>query len=78
MQVQAILEKVRGMEHPETLMVLSNLAFVIRLQGRAEEAILRMEKCIELRERSLDNDHPVTEQLRQTLIDWRRDDLSTR
>lgn len=77
-EVQRMSEKLHGKEHPSTLMVLSNLAIVVRLQGRAEEAISWMETCIELRERSLDNDHPVTQQMRQILADWREEDLSTR
>ena len=70
--------KVHGKDHPNTLMVLSNLAIVVRKQGRAEEAISRMETCIELREWSLDSHHPVTQQMRQLLNDWREEDLLTR
>ena len=52
--------KVLGEEHPDTLTSMHNLAFTWEGQGRDEEAIKLMDKCVRLRTNVLGTNHYLT------------------
>jgi hypothetical protein len=59
-QVIEIRKRVLGVEHPDTLIVMGNLAVTWEGQGKNEEALTLMSVCAEMRLRVLGADHPAT------------------
>jgi hypothetical protein len=64
-------------EHPDTLLIMANLAHTWKSQSRNEEAILLMEKCLELQKRILGHHHPKTETSLKSLNRWQRENSET-
>jgi hypothetical protein len=58
-------------EHPHTLLSMHNLAFTLQSQARHEEALALMERCSQLREQVLGEQHPDTQSSLNMLSDWR-------
>ena len=61
-------------EHPDTLLSMETLAITHQEQGRGEEALLLLEKCIQLREKVIGPHHPYTKNSRQRLAVWRKEE----
>jgi hypothetical protein len=61
---------VLGEEHPDTLSSMANLAFTMKEQGRAMEAINLMVECVQLRDRVLRPKHPYALTSATALADW--------
>jgi hypothetical protein len=53
-------EKVLGPEHPDTLLSVSNLARLLRVQGKYEAAEEMDRRVLDVSERILGPDHPDT------------------
>jgi hypothetical protein len=53
-------EKGLGAQHPDTLTSVSNLASVLRYQGRYDEAEMLNRRALEGREKELGSQHPDT------------------
>ena len=51
-------QRVLGVEHPDTLTSMNNLAFTWKGRDRDKEAITLMKECVQLKERVLGPDHP--------------------
>jgi hypothetical protein len=64
-------KRVLTYEHPDTLLSMHNLAFTLQSQARHEEALALMERCFQLREQILGEEHPDTQSSLSTLSDWR-------
>lgn len=60
-----------GVDHPDTLMNMHNLAFTWYDMGRHEEAFKMMEDCIQFRIDTLGPEHADTVSAAQALKDWR-------
>ena len=50
---------------------MNNLAFTWKAQGRVAEAILLMDKCVQLQKQVLGPEHPHTEASLETLRKWK-------
>jgi hypothetical protein len=74
-QVMEVGKRVRGVEHPDTLTSMNNLAFTWKEQGRDTEALNLMEECITVRTQILGTDHPDTLSSRTTLLGWQTEAL---
>jgi hypothetical protein len=59
-QVMETRKSVMGMEHPDTLASMANLASTYRKQGQLEEAEVLYEQVMEIRKRMLGMEHPET------------------
>ena len=59
-QVLTLDRKVRGPEHPETLVAMNNLACDYRDAGRKDEALKLFEQVLALRRKVLGPEHPDT------------------
>ena len=59
-QTLELREKVLGVEHPDTLMSMNNLAMVLQAQGKYEAAEEMHRQTLELREKVLGPEHPDT------------------
>ncbi len=59
-QIQVIVEKVLGPEHPHTATSLNNLAGLYRNQGRYVEAEPLYKRALAIREKALGPEHPDT------------------
>ena len=53
MQVIEIMKRVLGLEHPDTLTSMSNLASTWKSQGREQQALDMMTECVELKKINL-------------------------
>ena len=69
-QVMEARKTVLGKEHPDTLIVMNNLAITFKRQGRDEEAFVLMEDCTRIKNRVLGPDHPSTISSQNTLNKW--------
>ena len=67
--------RVFGDEHPKMLLIMANMAFILRAQNRNTMAISLMEECVQLRERIPGDHHPDTETLHAALIRWTTEDM---
>jgi tetratricopeptide (TPR) repeat protein len=56
----AALERVLGLEHPDTLSSVNNLAALLRTQGKYAEAEPLRQRALEAQERVLGSEHPYT------------------
>ena len=56
-------------KHPDTLTSMHNLAFTLQSQARHEEALALIERCFQLREQILGEQHPNTQSSLNTLSD---------
>ena len=72
-QVMETRKRVLGVEHPDTLVSMNNLAYTWKGQGRCAEALKLMEECVRLRTRILGVDHPYTLSSSATLNGWQID-----
>ena len=64
-------KRVLSDEHPHTLINMHNLAFTLQSQARHEEAFALMERCFQLREQVLGEQHPDTQLSLNFLSSWR-------
>jgi hypothetical protein len=71
MQVMQTIKRVLSDEHPSTLITMHNLAFSLQSQGRAKEAVALIERCFQLREQILGEQHPDTQSSLNALSSWR-------
>ncbi|EXJ68998.1 uncharacterized protein A1O5_07933, partial [Cladophialophora psammophila CBS 110553] len=53
-------KKVRGEDHPDTLMAMGILAVIMHRQQRKEEVLKLLAKCAQAQRRALGADHPDT------------------
>ena len=53
-------ERALGIEHPDTVSAMSNLAVVLRLQGKLKDAEYIMQRVVHLRGRLFGDNHPST------------------
>jgi hypothetical protein len=60
-------KKVLGVEHPDTLVSMNNLAHTWKTQGKYAEALALMEECVQIRSRVLGINHPKTH---SSLASW--------
>ena len=70
MQVIEIRRTKLGVDHPDTLNSMANLASMYWNQGRATEALKLMEECVVARTRKLGTNHPNTLSSRTILLKW--------
>ena len=63
-------KKVLGLEHPDTLASMNNLAFTWKNQGRLDDALGLMRQSVQLRQKVLGPDHPHTQSSLSTLHGW--------
>jgi hypothetical protein len=70
MQVLEISERVFGDKHPQTLTSMESPALVFRSQDRKEEAVLLMERCVQLYKQTLGSHHPDFQSSLKTLTEW--------
>ena len=77
MQVQLMEtgSRVFGDEHPTMLIIMANMAFLLKVQNRNKMAISLMEECYQLRKRILGDYHPDTEMSHEALIRWTMEDM---
>ncbi|KAI5465110.1 hypothetical protein BGZ63DRAFT_350117, partial [Mariannaea sp. PMI_226] len=67
-----------GVDHPDTLTSMGNLAVTWHLAGRVRDAIILMQQCVALQERKLGPDHPRTASSFTALAAWEKEaDLHT-
>jgi hypothetical protein len=64
-----------GVDHPDTLTSMANLAATYWNQGRAKEALKLMEECVTLRIRIIGTNRPDTLSSRITLFGWQIKEL---
>ncbi|KAF1943593.1 hypothetical protein EJ02DRAFT_342926, partial [Clathrospora elynae] len=69
-QVLQTMKRVLTDEHPDTLRSMYNLAFTLQSQARHEEALALMERCFQLREQLLGEEHPDTQSSLNMLSNW--------
>jgi hypothetical protein len=50
--------RVLGQEHPDTLTSMNNLAWTLKSQGRNDEALELITKCVQLSTQKLGANHP--------------------
>ncbi|KAL4993330.1 hypothetical protein BDV10DRAFT_179367 [Aspergillus recurvatus] len=62
---------VLGVEHPDTLTSMVNLAYTWKSQGRVLEALALLEESCRLRHKVSGPDRPSTRDAIDTLDDWR-------
>jgi hypothetical protein len=74
-QVMETSKNKLGADHPDTLTSMASLAFTWKGQGREENAIGLMDKCVSSRTRVLGANHPSTLSSAETLIKWRAEKL---
>ena len=60
-----------GLEHPDTLTRITNLALTYWNQGRWKEAIQLMSEVVQYRREKIGSDHPDTLQSIRTIDEWR-------
>jgi len=65
-------KRVLGVEHPDTLTVMNNLAHTWKSQGRNVEALELMKACLLLRTQNLGVDHPDTISSFEVSSEWER------
>jgi len=61
-------EKALGVDHPDTLATVNNMAVVFRRQGQYEKALGLYERALAGREKALGIDHPDTQDTLRGLI----------
>ena len=59
-----------GEEHPDTLSSMANLAITMKLQDRNEDAVMLLDKFVNLQKMTLGMKHPDTERSLNTLREW--------
>jgi hypothetical protein len=59
-----------GVDHPDTLTSMKNLAYTWKRQGRGAEALDIMGKCVQMRHRILGVGHPSSISSSKTLSKW--------
>jgi len=69
-QVMETRKRVLGQEHPDTLSSMNNLACTLRSQGRNEDALTLMRRCVQLRQCTLGHNHPHTISSSNILQNW--------
>jgi hypothetical protein len=76
LQLQAveIRKRVLGLEHPDTLTSMNNLAFTLKSQGCDVDAIELMVECVRLRKKVLGIDHPHSQSSIEALNNWQAED----
>ncbi|TGO25601.1 hypothetical protein BPAE_0076g00020 [Botrytis paeoniae] len=70
-QVMETRKKKFGVDHPDTLTSMANLAYTWKGQDRHKEALKLLEECVVLQSRSLGINHPDTLFSRTNLLTWR-------
>jgi len=63
-------KRVLGIEHPDTLTSMNNLALTWKDQGRDEEAFDMMKSVVQLRRKVLGADHPYSIGSAEVLAEW--------
>jgi tetratricopeptide (TPR) repeat protein len=56
----AIAEEKLGKDHPSTALCLSNIGFLLEVQGNSEGALKALHRSLEIREKACGKDHPDT------------------
>ena len=64
-------KKKLGVDHPDTLTSMANLAFTLKSQGRDREAIALMWECVYRRQHVLGEGHPAFKSSATTLFQWK-------
>ena len=64
-----------GVDHPDTLTSMNNLAFTFKGKGEEGKAIRLMEECVRKRKYILGLDHPYTKGSEDILNSWRIEGL---
>ncbi|KAB5536087.1 hypothetical protein GE09DRAFT_1141404 [Coniochaeta sp. 2T2.1] len=59
-----------GVDHPDTLTSMADLAFMWKSQGRHEDALALMQDCVKAQQRVLGLEHPDTLSSLGTISDW--------
>ncbi len=59
MQVIKMRERVLGLEHPDTLISINNLAWIWKSQGCGCEAVKLMAEYVQLQEQMVGVEHPL-------------------
>jgi hypothetical protein len=62
--------RVLGGEHPDTLITMHNVAFILQSQARYKEVISLMERCFQSRQQVLGEQHPDTQLSLNALSSW--------
>ncbi|WP_375449180.1 tetratricopeptide repeat protein, partial [uncultured Nostoc sp.] len=70
-QVMETSSRVLGLEHPDTLSSMNNLAFTFWSLDLKKEAIQLMSEVVQYSEKKIGSDHPDTIQSIHTLQEWR-------
>ena len=70
MQVMETSKRVLGVEHPDTLNNMANLAHTYNLEDRNEEAIELMKHVVERRTSTIGPKHPYTLDSATSLSAW--------
>jgi hypothetical protein len=68
-------KRVLGEEHPDTLRIMINLAFILNKQERTVEAILILENFLEVGKRVFGSQHPDILSSSKALEKWRRNNI---
>jgi hypothetical protein len=63
-----------GVDHPDTLTSMANLAFIWKESGRATEAVRLMEECAQARKCVLGLNHPDTHSSSTAIGMWRAEE----
>ena len=66
-------KRVLGLEHLDTLTSMNNLVFTFKSRGRKEDAILLIEKCLQLGKQIFGPQHPYILSSLKALNKWRMD-----
>ncbi len=59
-----------GVDHPDTVTSMANLAFTWKSQGRHENALALMQDCVEAQRQVLELEHPDTLSSLGTMSEW--------
>ena len=70
-------KRVLGLEHPDMLISMNNLACTWKSQGRDSDTLDLMEECVQLRTRTLGVDHPCNVSSSVVLIGWKEEKLDS-
>ncbi|ORY10137.1 hypothetical protein BCR34DRAFT_486209 [Clohesyomyces aquaticus] len=74
-QVMETRKRVLGVEPPDTLISMHNLASTLWARGRWKEAISLMGLCFQLRKRILGDRHPYTKSSLEALSWWQIEEI---
>ena len=73
MQVMETRKRVLGLEHPDTLTSMNNLAWKFWSLDLKKEAIQLMSEVVQYRQKKIGSDHPNTVQSIHTLQEWQNE-----